>query len=156
MEQASMEANAAIKITQDLAKREKLVAQKEEDLHQARLDEVSSMLEYEALLVAETRELQEMHLEKMADTVREETLQLEAKERAVKDQVGDESLMRDAADAKAEEKCLELEERYLANQSFDALTAAVSPSAYEHRVTGPRISPSGQIQHAAQVKTMMA
>ena len=112
------------------------------------------MLEYEASLVLETRELEGQEAEKAANMAREELLAIEAQERAEKE-AQDQAAAHLKTAAKAQEHFLKLEEQYLAGQTFDALSVAQAPSPWEHTVRGARRTPKGQKQSSNQVGQMM-
>ena len=88
------------------------------------------MLEYEAMLVFETREMESFAAEQQADVARESTLVHEARERADKEEE-DEAAMQNRANLKGQEAMMALEEAYLNGQTYDAISWCAKPSPWE-------------------------
>jgi len=120
----------------------------------ARVPGSEGLLDLEARLVLEIRELDSDYKADMQQDGLDSTLALEAAERELKAEEDDEAMLDDSADL-GDEKALALQDRYLLDQRLSADEAATSPSNWEHQVRGPRLSPRSQVVAASQMGFMM-
>ena len=92
---------------------------------------------------------------RLKEVLRSDSVVAHSGDSAVNWKADDEAAAEKAAEDRAEAGCIALEENYLAGQSFDALSSAVSPSQWEHSVAGARQTPAGMLQRESQVGAMM-
>ena len=74
-----------------------------------------------------------------ADQDEKEMLDREATERNEQDRQADEEMYQ-VAEKMGEISCMALESRFYDGQRMDAHHSKISPSAWEHRVVGPRLA----------------